>query len=366
MHRITIVALVLIMALASCGGGGSSDPDPTGTITGILTIGGPIDGAVDLNIGLFATGSDTPIVTSNIGHVSSATHGTSAGRTNSFSFTDLALGTYLVRAYGETTSNEMVFYYTSDPVTLTTAAPSITGLTPVMSFTGAEPWGTISGVIDLAGDWPADRTVYIGFTQASSDEMYQYYFTENQASDGYVEHNTDGQVIFNIDHLAYDAYTVGLYGYNSTTHAFDTYGMRDVEITVHGGDPNITNVNFPADFAGDPGADPVLGTISGVVTFSDDLPDTGGFVAIGANTIPPQAGAPIASYDVEPADLDGNMQVAYTLEDLPNGEYTIGIFSYDFATHTAVYFGAYDGTVTISDQTKDVADIDFDADISLL
>jgi len=365
MYKSLIVVLASIFLLASCGGGGGNDPDPLGTVTGTLTIGGPLDSSVTMSIGLFATGSDTPVVSTEIGHITSAAHGTSATRTNPFSFTNVALGTYVVRAYGLTRSQQTVFYYTSDPITLTAATPSVTGLTPVMSFTGPEPWGTISGVIDLGGTWPTDRSVFVGFTQASTDELFQYVVTENQPTDGYVEH-TGGQVIFNIDHLAYGSYTVGIYGYNSTTHAFDTYGERDVDILVHGGDPNITNVNFPADFAGDPGTDPVLGTIAGTVTFSDALPQTGGFVAIGANTIPPQQGAPIASYDVEPGDLAGNMEVAYTLEDLPNGEYTIGIFSYDFATHTAVYFGAFDGTVTVTDANKDHTGIDFDADISLL
>jgi hypothetical protein len=42
------------------------------------------------------------------------------------------------------------------------------------------------------------------------------------------------------------------------------------------------------------------------------------------------------------------------------------VFAYDFSTHTATYFGNYDGTVTIDQANSLVTDIDFDADVSII
>ena len=366
MHKaFLITAACALLALTACGGGGGTPVATSGTIAGVLTVGGPVDNSIAVSVGLFNVGGTTPVQSFEAGRVISAATGSIAGRTVNFSFTDVPFGTYEVAAYYEGVS-DTTFYYRSAAQTISAAAPNITNFTDEMSFAGMEPWGTISGVIDLTGTWPAGDIVFVGFTPDGGMAPLQYIFTEHQETDGFVEHTTAGQVIFNIANLGYNTWTVGLYGYDPVTHDVSVFGLYDDPVLVHGGDPNITNVNFPADFAGDPGEDPELGSISGTMHLSGPLPNTSGFLAIGANTVPPQAGAPISSFDFEPGDEDANYDIDYVMHDLPIGEYTVGVFVYDFATHTAVYFGSYDGTVEITEQAMAATGIDFDGDVSLI
>lgn len=370
MKKLCIAALACaLLALAACSGGGGNDPDPnptTGTISGTLTIGGPVNNAVEVMVGLFAQGSTTPVQETSVGRVASAATGSMSGRDITFSFTQVPYGTYEVAAYAQPVGGDAMFYYRSEAQTISATNSAITGFTDTMSFAGDEPWGTISGVIDIEGDWPSDQVVFVGFTPEGGTAPLQYPVTENQPTDGFVEHNTQGQVIYNIANLGYGSWTVGFYGYDMTTHEITTYGERDEAQLVHGGDPNLTNVNFPADFAGDPGEDPDLGSISGTLTLNGPLPAGGGFLSIGANTIPPQPGAPIGSFDIAPGDEGQDNTIDFVITDMPPGEYSIGVFNYDFATHTAVYFGSYDGTVTITEQDMHVTGIDFNGDVSLI
>jgi hypothetical protein len=365
MRFVSFLALLLALAVfAGCGGSGETI-NVTGTIGGTIDVGGPISGMAELTVGAFTAGGTTAVDSVMVGEVStSAVTGSIAGREITFQFTELALGDYEIAVYSGTTE-----YYRSDPISLTTSSPSHTAFSESMSFAGPEPWGTISGTIDLGeGDWPApaERYVYLGFKKGDEGRL-QYPVTEGYVYDGYVEHKVaDGQIIFNIDFLTYGEWTVGFYGYNYTTHQVTTYGERDVTVLIHGGSPNATGCNFPADFAGDPGVDPVLGTISGTITFSGALPTVGGFIAVGANTIPPQQGAPIGHMEITPEMLDASFMVDYVIENLPEDTYGVAIFAYDMATHQATYFGEYPDPVEITEVAPDPTGIDFNADVSVL
>jgi len=365
--RVIVVLSLIALALLGCGGGGSGTPAPTaGSVAGVLTIGGPVNSLANLTVGVYPPGAITAVQSVDLGNSTSAATGDYSDRTISFQFTDLDLGSYEIAVYQGAAGSE-TFLYRSDSFDLTSNAPHMTSFSAKMSFSGMEPWGTISGVIDLADSpWPGDKYVYLGFKMGDEPRL-EYPLTEGYANDGYVEHLVaEGEIIFNMDFLTYGAWTVGLYGYDFATHQVTTYGERDVAVLVHGGSPNVTGVNFPADFAGDPGTDPVLGTISGTISFSGVLPQVGGFVAVGANTIPPQAGAPISHMEITPEMLDESNTVDYTIENLPSGEYGVAIFAYDFTTHTAVYFGEYPDPVNITEQMPDVSGIDFAADVSQL
>jgi hypothetical protein len=362
-----VFTALIALALLGCGGGGGSTPAPTaGSIAGSLTIGGPVNSMANLTVGVYSPGVTTAIQSADLGNSTSAASGDYAGRTVSFQFTDLDLGSYEIAVYQGATGSE-TFLYRSDTLELTSAAPNMTSFSATMSFSGPEPWGTISGVISLADSpWPGDKYVYLGFKRGD-DPQLEYPLTEGYANDGYVEHViADSEIIFNMDFLTYGEWSVGFYGYDFTTHQVTTYGERDVTVEVNGSSLNVTGVNFPADFAGDPGTDPVLGTISGTISFSGTLPQVGGFVAVGANTIPPQAGAPISHMEITPEMLDESNEVEYIIENLPSDDYGVAIFAYDFATHTAVYFGEYPDPVSITEGAPNVSGIDFDADVSLL
>jgi hypothetical protein len=362
---LVITALLAVFGAAACGGGGGTPSATSGTISGTLTVGGPVNNSVPASVGLFAPGASTPLQACEAGRVTSAAGGSITGRAISFSFTDVPFGSYEIGVYFAGTSGN-TFYYRSEPQAVSASAPSITGFSDTLSFAGAKPWGTISGVIDLGGDWPAGQIVFVGFTPPGGAFPLQYVFTEHQESDGFVQHTGQGQVVFNIACLSYNTWTVGLYGYNPQTHAVTTYGLRNDPVVVGADDPNITNVNFPADFAGDPGADPALATISGVLHLSGPLPQTAGFMAIAVNTIPPQAGAPISTFDIEPGDEDSNYDIPFILRDVPAGEYSLGAFVYDFASHTAVYFASYNGTLAVDTEHMAITGLELDGDVSLI
>jgi hypothetical protein len=352
------VAAFIVLGVAACGGGGGVAA--TGTIGGKVTVGGPINGAVELLVGLVDDATDQIVDSATAGHVVTAATASLSGRQITFSFDGLALGTYRVVVFSQSGAIP-TYWYQGDPITLSAATPSVTNFSEDMSFSGPGPWGTISGVVLPQGNttWPAASLLtFIGFNKTDEPtNILQWLVSEDDLNGGHL--------VFNVDHLDFGDYNVGFYGYNPVTHAVSVYGIYDHVVTISAGDVNATNVNFPSDFDGDPGADGDFGTINGTITFNGDLP-AGQFISVGANTIPPQAGAPIASFDVAPEDLDGNHQVNFVLAGLPADTYSVAIFSYDFNTHQATYFGEYNGTVIVDADNLNFTGIDFDADVTLI
>lgn len=350
-----LLALVVIAALASlcaCGGGGGAEP--TGTVSGTIEIGGPIVGGVPLTVGLFTPGSDNPVDAVEAGHLLSAATGVVNDRTLTFSFTELALAPCVVRVYaaGQTANT---FYYTSDVINLSAQAPSVMDFEGEMSFSGAGPWGSFGGVIAIAGDWPAERSVYIGVKNNTTEgRRLQWYLKEADVA--------TGQYVYYMDNLTPGDYTVGLYGYNGATHQVDVYGEFDTDVAVEEG-LYAPGISFVSNFEGDPGVD-ALGSIAGVITLNGDLAD-GPYFAVAANTIPPQPGPPTGSMDVD-VSLIANGKLEYIMSDLPYGEYAVSIFIYDTSTHQATYFGEYDSTVVVDVDNLAHTGIDFDADVSIL
>src|SRR3954467_7654145 len=104
-----IALFALALSIAACGShnvGGAT----TGDISGSITLDGPINGAVDLQIGLFTSDlSVPPVETTDVGHVRSAVTATLSGRAIAFSFTDVAFGTYTVRLYATGVPNNTYY-----------------------------------------------------------------------------------------------------------------------------------------------------------------------------------------------------------------------------------------------------------------
>jgi hypothetical protein len=361
--RQILIGIVLLAGLlsASCSGG-SGTPDATfGTISGSVTVAGPINGAANLQVGLFPSGSDDPALTAEAGHITSAAAGTAAlsGRAITYSFTEVPFGTYNVGLfYAAGGSN--VFLYRGSDIALNAQHASVTGQTATASFTGSGPFGSVSGATLIGGDWPTDgQLVFVGLApQSNPSAALQLIVSEDELNEGVLH--------YGLESIAYGTYFVGLFGYNPVTHAVTTFGQFDAPVVVSAAQPNAANVNFGSDFAGDPGVDPELGSIAGTITFSGTLSDSL-YVYVAANTIPPQQGPPPAVFDVIPAAIVNN-QLQYHLGFLTPGDYSVSIFSYDIATHQAVYFGEYDGTVTVtaSGSGQHTTGIDFNADTSLL
>jgi len=355
----TIYVALLAALIALLAGACSSHNvgNSTGTIAGSITVGGPFNGAADLQVGLFDVGGNSPLQSADAGHITSAATAQLSGRAIAFSFTDVALGAYEVGLYTSGPSGN-TFYYRSAPVTLDAQHTSVTNLTADASFTGNGPFGTISGVAVLSDPftWPSGgQLAFIGINPVDQPQnVLQTIVTSADAS--------NGLLYFNLDHVAYGQWNVGLYGYDPATHNVTVFGLLDNPITVSASSPNVTGAVFGADSAGDPGTDPTLGTIGGTITFNGALP-TGQQIFVAANTIPPQQGAPPSSQQV--TALDGRT-FSYTLPLLPNGDYSVAIFSYDINTHQAVYFGQVSGTVTVDASHQNVTGQDFNADVTVI
>jgi hypothetical protein len=352
------IAIVFFLAafIVSCGSsnvGGAT----TGDISGSITLDGPINGAAELLVGLFPSGSDTPSETATAGHVTSTASATLSGRAIAFSFSDVEFGTYTVRLYSTGVGGN-TYYFTSSAITVNESTPEVDNISAHASFTGEGPFGSISGVALLSDDFEfpgAGDLAFIGFSPVSDPQnAYQWIVDSGDAS--------NGQLVFNVDGLAYGTWIVGLYGYNPATHAVSVLGLLDDPITISAAAPNATGAVFGADSDGDPGDDPTLGVINGTVTFNGALPE-GQAIFVAANTIPPQQGAPISSQEV--TSLDGRT-FDFSLPLLPSDDYSVSIFSYDFANHQGVYFGEYDGTVTIDAAHLTVDSIDFNADVTTI
>lgn len=371
-----IVAAVTALVLAACSGSGTQNAT-SGSVSGVITIGGPFNGALELHVGLINNASGEVVQHQNVGRVTSAATGTLTGREIAFGFSEIPFGAYRIGVYYQP-ADTPVYIYQSTPLTLNDTNALITNFTGRGSFTGPEPWGTISGRISLTGTWPADKIVFVGFTPAGTQNTFQFLVAQNGTvgnTTEYTTHQPDGIVVFNIAHIAYGTYDVALFSYDPVSHIPTICGMRDVPVVVSAADANITHVNFPADFAGDPGVDPELGSISGTLTFDGPLPayleTSQDFVSIAANTFPPQQGAPPSDMKIKPSMLGPGYTVEYELPDLPYGEYNVSVFVYNFATHTPVYLGWYGseanpGHVVVDAGTPHIANIDFMASVAPL
>lgn len=352
-HVIIIAGMLSILLLSSCGGGGVQQLT-TGQVSGKVTVSGPINGAVELLVGIFPSGSTTPAQTSSAGHVTSTA--SLSGREISYSFSEIPFGNYYIGVYADGGAAP-TFYYESGDFNLHVDNSIVNDLTGAFSFSGAVPWGTVSGTTSVVGTWPdASLLTYIGIAPASSPQsQLQFLVSESDLNDGKLHYDMDG--------IAYGTYIVGFFGYNPVSHEVFTYGAFDNPVVVNGTSPNVATVNFPSDFSGDPGTDPQLGTISGTVTLSAALP-SGLFYYVAANTIPPAAGAPPAVYEVFEDQVSGS-SFDYELTFLSDDTYSVSIFAYDVTSHAATYFGEYDGTVVVSGGDSHTG-IDFNADISQL
>ncbi len=105
------------------------------------------------------------------------------------------------------------------------------------------------------------------------------------------------------------------------------------------------------------------GSISGTVTLIGDFPaDKSVWIAAIDATSP---GPPKAQVEVTAEDVVGG-EIPYTIPNVPYGSYIVTIFTYDFATHEADYFGGYDGAVVINEVTPSATGVDFVGDTSEL
>ncbi|MEP0813137.1 MAG: hypothetical protein HRF49_00535 [bacterium] len=351
-----IATAAILAALSACGGGGGRilpPPAATGSISGSFNVNGTLPEGATFQAQLYRNGTAAPVATATL---------TLSGTRYDFEFTEISLGTYRVRLVGVVGTSQIALAETGD-IVLTESSPDKSSITA--NALGTD--GTLSGSVKVAGDFPADKAVYIyafrtdiTLPPGPPDNVNSFTF------DITAEMIVDGWFEYDIENMSYGVYRVQLLGYDFATHEVTPYGEFADDIVIDVNMVNNSNIRFAAGFGVEP---PTLdnGVIRGTVSFTG-TPDWTMPVYVSANTIPPRQGAPLGNFEITEANYNA-AGVDFEFTGLPQGQYSVSIFQYNFTTHKATYFGNYEGNGGIVDiATSDtvVENVDFTADWSLL
>lgn len=363
-----VLVAVVVITLSACGGSGVKDrpgtPVTKGSITGKFVANNALPEGASFSVALFKKGETNPLATS----VPAAD-----GADLAFNFADIALGIYYVQlraSHGGAApsslsriasheGHEVVLAQTGD-LTISAGSPNLSDVTA--NAIGID--GTISGVVQVAGDYPTGKMVFIyvyrtdiALPPGPPDGVNAKTF---DVPASLIENN---QFRYDIENISYGTYKIELNGYNPATHEVEVYGSYASEVLLDYGDHNLFAKNFGAGFGVEP--PPVQnGSISGSVSFSG-TPNWAYPIYVSANTIPPIQGAPPGNILITEATYNSS-GTAFEMTDLVYGEYSISVYQYNFTTHQAAYFGSYSGTVTLTEENPAVSGITFEADWSLL
>lgn len=361
-----IVAFAI--ALSACGGSGVKNrpgtPTVKGSIAGKFVANNALPDGAALSVALFKKGDINPTATKTP---------SMDGADLAFSFADISLGIYYVQlrashagasasSLGRSASHEghdIVLAQTND-LTINSTTPNLTGVT--VNAIGTD--GTVSGIVQVAGDYPVGKMVFIyvyrtdiALPPGPPDGVNAKTFDVPSTM---IENS---QFRFDIENISYGTYKIELNGYNPATHEVEVYGSYAAEVVLDYTDHNLFSKNFGAGFGVEP--PPVQnGAISGTVNFTG-IPDWTYPIYVSANTIPPVQGAPPGNVQVEEAAYNA-AGTAFEMTNLVYGEYSVSVYQYNFTTHRATYFGSYSGTVTLSETSPEASGITFTADWSLL
>ena len=245
--------------------------------------------------------------------------------------------------------------------------------------------GTISGVITFLETWPETGTISISLNTSWPPTGAPYAFKTIESDDL----NANNEYSYSFENVAFDAYKSIVVSWqdptdtNSATnqHALGAYGgitapyfMDATSITVSVDNHEELNLDFSADLSLiDETVPSDSGTISGVITFIGELPQTG-TISITLNSAWPPQGAPYAFKTIEMTDLNSDNQYSYSFENIAFGIYASIIVSWqdpdDLNPMTNQYtLGAHGGTdptaVTVSETEYELTGLDFGADLSL-
>ena len=166
MRLVILMGLIaLAMSIAACGGSGAKNrpgtPTVKGSIAGKFVANNVLPGGATFSAALYKKGDANPTSTQTP---------TADGDDLAFSFADLALGTYYVQlratlaaggasSLGRTSSqgaHTIVLNQTGD-LTISTSSPDLSGVS--VSAVGTD--GTISGIVQVAGEYPAGKVVFV-------------------------------------------------------------------------------------------------------------------------------------------------------------------------------------------------------------
>ncbi|MCD6120080.1 hypothetical protein J7K50_09635 [bacterium] len=352
-----VLGVTLLLFVASCGGGGGVNPNPNpnpdvdkGSISGRFILNNLLPEDAVLKVVLLKDGATTPV----------AEQSPSAdGDDWAYSFTDISYDSYYVRLTAGVDGKTIVLNQT-DSITIDDLNPDRTSIST--DAVGLD--GTISGIVQVAGDFPTDRMVFvrvmrtdITVSQGPPDELNSVTF---DVTEDLIE---DGQFRYDIENTSYGIFQIELLGYDTQTHEIEVYGEYPENVVIDYLDHNLFSHNFGAGFGVDP-PEVENGIIRGTVVFTGD-PVWDYSIYASANTIPPVQGAPPGNFKIDEANYDA-AGTPFEMKNLVYGEYSVSIYQYNFNIHKANYFGVYEENITISAENPVVEGIVVEADWSLL
>jgi len=216
--------------------------------------------------------------------------------------------------------------------------------------------GTISGTVAFSNSPAEGSRIFIGVFPPNNPVAYSFY--EIPSAD--LEKGSHTYRFTGLDFGTYWVRIVVSFG-GPPVYVDPESGV--IEVTVTSDNATLNGVDFSVTLPQEaPGA---TGTISGTVTFLGPFPqlEEGEGVYIGAS--PGLNEASTKFVRVTPDDLVED-KVDYELTGLDFGTWYVSIFVYNVTTHKARFFGAYNGSVNLSEASPNATGIDFDADPTLL
>jgi len=211
---------------------------------------------------------------------------------------------------------------------------------------------TISGTVAFLNSPAEGSRVFIGVFPPNNPVAYSFY----EIPPGDLEKKSHTYRFTGLDFGTYWVRIVVNFG-GPPVYVDPESGI--IEVTVTPANAILNGVDFSVTLPQE--APSRTGTISGTVTFLGPFPELeeGEAVYIGAS--PGLNEASTNFIRVTPDDLIEN-RVTYELTGLDFGTWFVSIFVYNRMTHRARFFGAYDGSVNLSEATPSATGIDFDAD----
>jgi hypothetical protein len=322
----------------------------SGTITGTITLNGPVNESARLQVGLTRHRLDEYIAVQAIGHATTDVAAALDGRELSFSFTEVPFGEYNI-VFSSITAEPVDFLYRSEKLVLDDANPNIGGFQATTSLTGPEPWGTFAGVVLINGYNPGIDVLRFHVVNGQ-EESFGYSFNIWNAAYGFE--------YFTVGALAYGEYSIGI----ATADARNLLSEKmSTPVRLNEVRPDVTGLVITGDFMNlVPDTTPRY--ISGSVRLRGEWPANQWVAVIASRTNASSLGTS-AIYYLLPHQVDADGWVDYRLGWLPEGEFDLRVYAMDLINGVITDIGGNTNPLPVDDGYPIYEGVLLDADLSL-
>ena len=343
------VALTAVLA-AACRSSELFDTTvTTGRVAGELTIVGPADTDLDLQVGLCRNNREDTYVTTPAGRLTATASAAITTRTVSYDFSELPIGTYNLVLFSEGEDGRET-YYRSGRIRLTYEVPEQAGQSAEASLTGPAPWGNTDGLLLLNGTRSSDPVMHLYFENANE---HRFHYEFNAWDAGF------GIIYFSVGGLAYGDYTVGI---SDPDRSRDLAELRDT-VAISDGEATESLVlwcPYPdQDTTGDGYS------IGGNVKVSELWPADYNLAIVATSDVYSSLDtSPV--YHILPEDLDAGLKKHFNFQALSAGEYHIQLYALDFSTGNHQVIGEITDPIILDEEQPFRDSLLVWGDISLL